>query len=66
MLVLSRYPNQRIRIQNLDTGDTVWLHVLEVRGDKVRLGITAPARMVIAREELIPPTEREDDPHDAA
>jgi carbon storage regulator len=47
MLVLSRKQGQRIRI-----GDSIELVVTEVRGDKVRLGFTAPPDVAIHREEI--------------
>lgn len=47
MLVLSRKSGQRIRI-----GDSVELTVIEVRGNKVRLGFTAPPDVAIHREEV--------------
>ena len=48
MLVLSRKRNERIRI-NKDT----WVTIVEIRGDKVRVGIDAPDGVPIEREELI-------------
>jgi carbon storage regulator len=47
MLVLSRYPEESVMI-----GDTVKVTVLEVHGDKVRLGITAPSDIPVHREEI--------------
>jgi len=47
MLVLSRCKNERIVI---DGG--IIIEVLEIRGDKVRLGITAPGNMAVHREEV--------------
>lgn len=47
MLVLSRKENERIRL-----GDSIVLTVVRVLGDKVRLGIEAPANMLVLREEL--------------
>jgi carbon storage regulator len=54
MLVLSRRRGERIRI-----GAYIWVTVLEVNGDKVKLGFEAPEEVDIAREELI--IEEEDD-----
>jgi carbon storage regulator len=48
MLVLTRRPGERLYIAN---GEIV-LTVLAVNGDKVRLGIAAPARVQIHREEV--------------
>jgi carbon storage regulator len=47
MLVLSRKVLQEIII-----ADNIRLVVLEVRGDKVRLGIDAPAEIPVVREEI--------------
>lgn len=48
MLVLSRRPQQSIMI-----GDSVVVTVLEVKGDQVRLGITAPRDVTVHREEVL-------------
>lgn len=48
MLVLSRRVREQILLPGLD----VVLTVLEVRGGKVRLGITAPDEIAVFREEL--------------
>lgn len=47
MLVLSRKETQRIRL-----GDSIVVTVVRVSGDKVRLGIEAPADIVVLRDEL--------------
>lgn len=47
MLVLSRKQNDEIFI-----GDSVCIKVLSVFGNKVRLGISAPADVAIRRAEL--------------
>jgi carbon storage regulator len=47
MLVLSRNESQRIRV-----GDSIVVTVLRVAGDRVKLGIEAPADVVILRDEL--------------
>ena len=47
MLVLTRHANQSIMI-----GGDVVITVLEVRGDQVRLGITAPRSVDVHREEI--------------
>jgi carbon storage regulator len=49
MLVLSRKESERIRL-----GDSIVVTVVRVAGDKVRLGIEAPADMLVVREELEP------------
>ena len=47
MLVLTRRKNQSIVI-----GDQIVVTVLEVKGDQIRLGITAPRDVQVYREEL--------------
>ncbi|PKL33717.1 MAG: carbon storage regulator [Planctomycetes bacterium HGW-Planctomycetes-2] len=47
MLVLSRQRDETIMI-----GDDVEITVVDVRGDKVRLGISAPARIAVHRKEV--------------
>jgi len=47
MLVLSRKVGEKVRI-----GDQVVLTVLEVVGNRVRLGIDAPRAVQIVRQEL--------------
>lgn len=47
MLVLSRYVNERIKI-----GDDITILVVEVNGNKVRLGIEAPKSLAVHREEV--------------
>ena len=49
MLVLSRYTDESVRI-----GEDVEVMVVEVRGDRVRLGIVAPKNVEILRSELLP------------
>lgn len=49
MLVLSRKESERIKV-----GDSIVVTVVRVAGDKVRLGIEAPANMIVLREELQP------------
>jgi carbon storage regulator len=48
MLILTRRPNQALLI-----GSDVIVTVLEVDGDRVRLGIAAPRDIPILRDELI-------------
>ncbi len=47
MLVLSRKKNESIVIN-----DNIVITVVEVRGDKVRLGIVAPKDVTVHREEV--------------
>lgn len=48
MLVLSRKPNETIKI-----GDDIELKIIEVKGDVVRIGIEAPKSVDILRGELV-------------
>ncbi len=48
MLVLTRKLGEEIVIPSLD----VTIRLLEVRGDKVRLGIEAPADVAVHRKEV--------------
>ncbi len=50
MLVLSRKPGEKVRI-----GNDITIVVLEVKGDRVRIGFDAPAHVAIAREEIYDP-----------
>lgn len=47
MLILSRKKGESIKI-----GDDIEIFVAEIKGDKVRLGISAPGDMKICRTEL--------------
>ena len=47
MLVLSRQINETIMI-----GDNIEITVVDVRGDKVRLGIVAPKNITVHRKEV--------------
>jgi carbon storage regulator len=47
MLVLSRRATERIRL-----GDSIVVTVVRVEGDRVRLGIEAPADVLVLRDEL--------------
>jgi len=47
MLVLSRQRDETIMI-----GDDVEITIVDIRGDKVRLGITAPAHIAVHRKEV--------------
>ena len=47
MLVLSRKVDQTIVIQ-----DNITIKILEINGDRVKLGINAPRDVVILRQEL--------------
>lgn len=47
MLVLSRKRNEVIRI-----GPSIFVQIVEIRGDKVRLGIIAPKQIEVHRDEV--------------
>lgn len=47
MLVVSRKKEQRIVIN-----ENIVITIVEVRGDKVRIGIDAPAHIAVDREEI--------------
>ena len=47
MLVLSRQRDETIMI-----GDDVELTIVDIRGDKVRIGINAPAHVAVHRKEV--------------
>ncbi|HEX4413962.1 MAG TPA: carbon storage regulator [Lacipirellulaceae bacterium] len=47
MLVLSRKESQRIRL-----GDSIVITIVKISGDKVRVGIEAPANVLVLRDEL--------------
>ena len=54
MLVLSRQRDESIMI-----GDDVEITIVDVRGDKVRLGITAPKSIPVHRREIDDAIQRE-------
>jgi carbon storage regulator len=54
MLVLSRQKDESIMI-----GDEVEITIVDVRGDKVRLGITAPKSIAVHRKEVYEAIQRE-------
>jgi len=54
MLVLSRKIDERIMI-----GDEISLLVVDIRGDKVRLGIEAPSDVTVHRKEVYEAIQRE-------
>lgn len=53
MLILSRYKDESIMI-----GDDVEIMIVDVRGDKVRLGITAPKDIPVHRREIYDAIQR--------
>jgi len=54
MLVLSRQRDQTIVI-----GDSIRITIVDVRGDKVRIGIDAPRDVTVHREEVYDAIQRE-------
>ena len=54
MLVLSRHRDESIMI-----GDDVVLTIVDIRGDKVRLGIDAPQDIPVHRQEVYEAIQRE-------
>ena len=54
MLVLSRQKDESIII-----GDDVEITIVDARGDKVRLGITAPRSISVHRKEVYEAIQRE-------
>lgn len=54
MLVLSRQRDESIII-----GDNIVVTVVDVRGDKVRLGIEAPTEIPVHRQEVYEAIQRE-------
>lgn len=56
MLVLSRKKNESIVIN-----DDITIVVVEIRGDKVRLGVEAPKEVPVHRREVFDAIHRNDD-----
>ena len=54
MLVLSRQRDESITI-----GDNVQVTIVDIRGDKVRLGIVAPPEIAVHRKEVYDAIQRE-------
>jgi carbon storage regulator len=54
MLVLSRQRDESIVI-----GDNVVITIVDIRGDKVRLGIEAPGEIPVHRQEVYDAIQRE-------
>ncbi len=47
MLILTRRPQEVLRV-----GDNIKVHVLEVKGGQIRLGVEAPREIPVYREEI--------------
>jgi carbon storage regulator len=56
MLVLSRHRDESIMI-----GDNVVVTIVDIRGDKVRLGIDAPKEIPVHRQEVYEAIRRENE-----
>ena len=56
MLVLSRQRDETIMI-----GDDIEITIVDVRGDKVRLGINAPSHIPVHRKEVYDAIKRENE-----
>ncbi len=54
MLVLSRHRDESIMI-----GDDIVITIVDIRGDKVRLGINAPQHVPVHRQEVYDAIQRE-------
>ena len=54
MLVLSRHRDESIII-----GDDIVITVVDIKGDKVRLGITAPIEIPVHRQEVYEAIQRQ-------
>jgi carbon storage regulator len=54
MLVLSRQRDESIII-----GDNIVITIVDIRGDKVRLGINAPTEIPVHRQEVYEAIQRE-------
>jgi carbon storage regulator len=61
MLVLSRHRDESIII-----GDDIVITIVDIRGDKVRLGIQAPAHVTVHRQEIYDAIQREKSSGEAA
>ncbi len=48
MLIITRKMDQAVHL-----GDNITVEVLEIKGNQVRLGVTAPPEVLILREELL-------------
>jgi len=57
MLVLSRSKDQRIMI-----GDDIVITIVDIRGDKVRIGVEAPKEVPVHRREVYDAISRRSQP----
>lgn len=56
MLIITRRAGQKVML-----GDDVAIHVMEIAGNNVRLGIEAPKEMAVHREEIWLALKRENE-----
>lgn len=61
MLVLSRQRDESIII-----GDNIVITVVDIRGDKVRIGISAPTEIPVHRQEVYEAIKRESEKGESA
>jgi carbon storage regulator len=54
MLILARKPNESIII-----GDQIEVSVIDIKGDQVKIGITAPKNIKVYREEVYRAIQKE-------
>ena len=54
MLILARKPNESIII-----GDQIEISIIDIKGDQVKIGITAPKSIKVYREEVYRAIQRE-------
>ena len=59
MLVMTRKRSEAIKL-----GDDITLFVVDIRGDKVRLGIEAPIEMPVHRQEVYDAIQRDNEDRD--
>lgn len=57
MLILTRRPGESIQV-----GQDIEIAILEIRGNQVRLGISAPPDVLVLRSELIDSAPSADSP----
>lgn len=57
MLILSRRTGETLNI-----GDDIEVTILDVKGNQVRLGITAPQEVAVHREEIYERIREEEEP----
>lgn len=56
MLILTRYPNEKIMIQV--GNELITVQVLEVKNNRVSIGVTAPKNVPVHREEIYKKIQR--------